>query len=148
MIGYHWINGGLWGGKWTNWINVKGFPPKHVFYIYMLQEKNINLIKIDLNMDFWKIKSKSNHLKVHDYLLIKIFIRFFWIHLKIYISILSPYEISSIKMMMKNAFKYECKCVCIIWLLCVFFSSWQSYSKIDIMMIWVHVYGIWIDDTL
>jgi hypothetical protein len=53
LIGYHWINGGLWGGKWTNQINVKGFPPKHVFYIDMLQEKkhqsNKNRLKYGLS---------------------------------------------------------------------------------------------------
>ncbi len=87
MIGYHWINGGLGGGKRTNQINVKGLPPKHVFFTYMLQEENINLIKIDLDMNFWKIKSKSNHLKVHDYLLIKNFIIIFGIHIYIYIYI-------------------------------------------------------------
>jgi len=60
----------------------------------MLQEKNINLIKINLDMNFWKIKSKSNHLKVHDYLLIKNFITIFLnSYFKIYINTKSLWNI-------------------------------------------------------
>jgi hypothetical protein len=77
---------------WINEVHIKGYPFKKLFSIHV-RGKNYQSNKKIPRLELLKIRPKSGHSKVHNYLFIKFFVEFFSIHFfPIMYHILNPYK--------------------------------------------------------